>query len=111
MEKLIPLLNERHNLEWVLWSSREGWDYLFVKWDKENKFFEERIISKWFWFIKRLVENDKINLWKIKKLYRKSNEHSIHTYPIMYEYSDLECLIMLLSISDTPIDDLISYLK
>jgi hypothetical protein len=29
----------------------------------------------------------------------------------MYEYSDLECLLMLLSISDTPIEDLISYLK
>ena len=80
-------------------------------WVDEDWIWDEWICSKKFWFIKWLVENDKIDLWKIKKLYRKSNEHSIHTYPIMYEYSDLESLLMLLSISDTPIEDLLLYLK
>lgn len=110
MEKLIPLLNERHNLERVLWSNI-NWDYIFVKWDKENKFYEENIISKKFWFIERLVKNNKIDLWKIKKLYRKSNEHSTHTYPILYDYSYDESLLMYLSIQDEPINFLISILK
>jgi hypothetical protein len=71
----------------------------------------EWICSKKFWFIKWLVENDKIELSKVIKLYRKSNEHSINTYPVMYEYSDLERVLMLLSISEQPIDLLISILK
>lgn len=111
MEKLIPLLNERHNLEWVLWSSRYNWDYLFVKWDKDNKFYEETIISKKFWFIKRLVENDKIDIDKIDKKIRiydyvEEYEEYDYVFPDIYKQ-----LLMLLSISDTPIEDLISYLK
>ena len=105
MEKLINLLNE--------YCGEDEWSE--TKWTKKHLLewwlLSLQLISKEYWFIKWLVENDKIDLWKIKKLYRKSNEHSIHTYPIMYEYSDLESLLMLLSISSSPIEDLISYLK
>lgn len=54
------------------------------------------IICKGYMFIQWLVENDKIDLEK---------------FPQIMEYSDYESLLMLLSISDTPIEDLISYLK
>ena len=65
------------------------------------------IISKQFRFIKWLVENDKID----------TNNLSLKAFKNIFsggwfvEVSDLEVLLMLLSISDTPIDDLISYLK
>jgi len=118
MEKLIELLNEyekenksdlyyKFELEnWELYCYDDVTDVLWTMQDEAMV-----ICSKKFWFIKWLVENDKIDLWKIKKLYRKSNEHSVHTYPIMYEYSDYESLLMILAIQDEPIKFLISILK
>ena len=70
---------------------------------------ETVLISKKFWFIKRLVDNDKIFLWDIAlKVYNLDLRAGKHTYT---EYPIYESLLMLLSISDTPIDDLVSYLK
>ena len=106
MEKLIPLLNERHNLEWVLWSN-VNWDYLFVKWDKENKFYEEQIISKKFWFIKRLVEKHKINTRNLNLQVFMSMFSNDGTVEVSYE----ELILMLLAISDEPLELLISVLK
>ena len=122
MEKLIELLNEyAHTYADHYDDTGKEIEIRFIthtdqcftyecEWKVET-LVDDVVISKRYWFIKWLVENDKIDLWKIKKLYRKSNEHSVYTYPIMYEYSDYESLFMILSISDTPIDDLISYLK
>ncbi len=109
MEKLSKLLNEY--LESKKKDIQQFMNIAALMTQSGSKLYQTYIISKDFKFIKRLVDNDKIDLWKIKKLYRKSNEHSTSTYPVMYEYSDLECLLMLLSISNSPIDDLISYLK
>lgn len=104
MEKLIELLNEKTNYEWVLWSNM-NWDYLFIKWDKDNKFYEETIISKKFWFIDWLVKNDKIQskylTWWAKLI-------NSRTY---VEYSKTEQLIMDLSIQDNPIEWLCKILK
>ena len=116
IEKLIELLNEYETpRSWVVYKSYDDYDWFFywvdIDGETEISWSDSLICSKKFWWIWWLVENDKIDLWKIKKLYRKSNEHSIHTYPIMYEYSDYESLLMLLSISDTPIEDLVSYLR
>jgi hypothetical protein len=99
IEKLIELLNER---KWsklyyaANWSIRMVWEFPIS---------ELEIISKKFWFIKWLVENDKIDLDKVEE---KSDliEYLIGTPTKVYEN-----IIMLLSISDTPIEDLISYLK
>ena len=71
---------------------------------------DEKVLSKKFWFIKRLVENDKIDLEKIEKKFY--NEICITDYwdkDRAYWKSDL--VISVLSISDTPIDDLLLYLK
>ena len=72
---------------------------------------DEKVLSKKFWFIKRLVENDKINLYMLD-----SKAHNTDIIIELYKYENLKDkdskrLLMLLSISDTPIDDLISYLK
>jgi len=68
-------------------------------WDKIIDKDEARIISKQFWFIKRLVDNDKIDTKKAKE------------WEIMLSRNDEENIIWKLSISNTPIEDLISYLK
>ena len=86
----------------------------FYLYYNEKRYFSigvEKVISKEFWFIKELLFHDKIDLWKIQKLYRKSNENSTATYPILYDYTYDESLLMFLAIQDEPIDFLISVLK
>ena len=104
MEKLIELLNE-YIPEW--WSIEHWGKSVFYEWLNYN----DRIIWKDFWFIKWLVENDKINIdsytysiwvWKIWE----NNEDWRYD-----EYSDYEKTLMLLAIQDEPIDFLISMLK
>ena len=93
IEKLIELLNEYENTD--------NWENRY-----QVEFRESKIISKQFWFIKWLVENDKIKI-----------PHELDELPQIYwvDYNSNECksdrLIMLLSISDTPIEDLLLYLK
>ena len=85
----------------------DEWEYVviddgqsFLYWTREYSYLT--LISKKFGFIKWLVENDKIDF--------ENNYLSISkTY--IEEYPRYESLLMLLSISDTPIEDLISYLK
>ena len=102
MEKLIELLNEYewkpswYELRWSIWFELDGVPY------------DDYIITKKFWFIKWLVENDKIDL---DKVIEKSDFFPVEKVPEYNSYSDYESLLMLLSISDTPIEDLISYLK
>ena len=85
----------------------DEWEYVviddgqsFLYWTREYSYLT--LISKKFGFIKWLVENDKIDF--------ENNYLSISkTY--IEEYPKYESLLMLLSISDTPIEDLILYLK
>ena len=106
MEKLIELLNEyeeKENLnmyEWEIeWEDilayskfRDGYETINV--------WESIIISKWYEFIKWLVENEKIK-WD-EKFYLEDDEWLFGTY---------ECLLMQLAIQDEPINFLISILK
>jgi hypothetical protein len=100
MEKLIELLNEYENTDnWENWHQVE--------------FRESKIISKKFWFIKWLVENDKIDLDTVKEkiwipcfVWYKEWEISC-----VNDKEDYEQLLMLLSIQDEPISFLISILK
>jgi len=107
MEKLIELLNEyelgKDNYSGVI---SEGDIY----------YYSVLYISKEYWFIKWLVENDKIDKNKIDTRLVKSVEshYDVDWWWVenSYEdYSDTDTLLMLLSISNSPIDDLISYLK
>ena len=116
MEKLIELLNEyeetkihiwekgvwRNNMAWKDWkfrpvSNRYPSSYI-------TKYY---LISKEYWFIKWLVNNDKIDTTGLQDYWDRW-EIWIDVFSNMYK-SDL--VIMTLSIQDNPIEDLISYLK
>ena len=118
--KLIELLNEYEKVrEMEIWTFELGkipyrewsldmWDLVFEPNYKDKKYEDciwdtanSVLISKSFWFIKWLVENDKIDLDKLEKKVLKEN--------LIRKFD--EWLLMLLSISDTPIEDLVSYLK
>ena len=92
MEKLIELLNEYVKELWI-------WNYVWWH-NKKTVENSDFIITKKFWFIKWLVENDKIDFDKLEKKVLKEN--------LIRKFD--ESLLMLLAISDTPIEDLISYL-
>ena len=99
MEKLIELLNEYENTD--------NWENRY-----QVEFRESKIISKKFWFIKWLVENDKIDREKFWNSETKSSKYS--DFELSYDtpredYTNI--LLMELAISDTPIEDLILYLK
>ena len=125
MEKLVELLNKAQNdvhLFWhYIWSfewkyyAKNHWrlivDNLWYT-DEQYEIFDysdRDICWKDGGFIQRLVENDKIELCPISKDYRiQIDLFWDWTYwELWWEYR----ILMLLSISDTPIDDLISYLK
>lgn len=93
MEKLLKLLNE-------------FWD---INWNKAMVEHQDTyIISKKFWFIKWLYDNEKIDIF-CEKHYQIVN-WSIPKGNIA-DIEDYERDIMQLSISDNPIQDLISLLK
>lgn len=114
--KLIELLNEYHFfntdcINYVL-DEEENRIYLKEEFDwfyHEQRINAERIISKKFWFIKWLVENEKINFKKFDGDNCDYLENPI--WSNNYDECDYLDLIQWLAISDTPIDDLIYYLK
>lgn len=95
----------------------ESWTQNLMAWDYwMSDRIESMIISKNFWFIERLVDNKKIDERKIDtRLVRYVESHYDEEWYWVensYEdYSDTNTLIMLLSISKTPIEDLIDYLR
>lgn len=114
MVKLIDLLNEYNEIH----------NYAPIEYyDDETNGFETNyvafyktciIISKQFWFIWWLVENDKIDIEKLEeKAERKPRYTFINDdWRLWFKLFEVyETLLMLLSISDTPIDLLCSLLK
>ena len=105
-DKLIELLNE---FEWYKedefesWKLDENW-YLTEWWDYFRIWTEMKVVSKAFWFIKRLVDNDKIDF---VKLYDEVSDYCEELVP----YPWYDCALMMLSIQDNPIEFLISLLK
>lgn len=106
MEKLFNLLNEYITSKW--------WDEIKCYAQMYRFFFTEYlenipeyvVISKEFWFIKWLVDNNKIDVQWAKNLLYESEIFN----PL--PYTDLsERLIMYLAIQDEPITLLISVLK
>ena len=100
MEKLIELLKDQY-WEVVTYNIQSDWGYMFhISWFAVR---EERLLSKKFWFIKWLVENEKID---VEKVYNNSDYPMVKREEFLYEW-----LLMLLSIQDEPIEFLISILK
>ena len=106
MKKLIELLNEYDDNNWGVtdyWALYNKMD----EWISETEYLQ--VISKDFWFIKWLVQNNKIDIERLHKIvdYRleiKENYVNAHDY-------NSDCLLMLLSISDNPIEFLCSVIK
>ena len=108
MEKLIELLNEwfqeryKTNIRFDKFENYGGNDYwYFQSNDNEHFMYETDVWTKKYWFIKRLVENKKIDLEKVKINW------------LNYVNDELleNKILMLLSIQDEPIEFLISILK
>lgn len=103
-QKLLDLLNEYED-PMVSWYS----DYIepagmFVLNNNKQGTCEEVIISKNFWFIKWLVENEKIDFeWKLNTLRFEGLVNQVLDSSL--------ALYMLLSIQDEPINFLNSILK
>ena len=113
--KLIELLNEFdkplgwYYEDWVLDCKLNLYEYMAYEW----------ICSARYWFIKWLVENDKIDIDAYKTVYsgdldkRKTLTMSSgwDEFYQVTEHWAYESLLMLLSISNSPIDLLCSVLK
>ena len=119
MKKFIELLNEYEKevkKSEIVWSIDNDWDicrqtYEWVDYNEYTEYMNtNNLISKSFWFIKWLVENDKIDNYRIDNVVKDCWTDEIWVYYCEC-YWVYESLLMLLSISDTPIDDLINYLK
>ena len=87
------------------------WQWFYVG---ARFYSDEKVLSKKFWFIKWLVENVKIDFDNRDLKDRFMNE--FERYPQFQNNTtnrefNINGLLMLLSISDTPIEDLVSYLK
>ena len=107
MEKLIELLNEYGNEICNHWVDYQT-DMDFT--DRDTYWY----LSKKFWFIKWLVENDKI--WDNKNSDRytmmKLMRAEINEWTEVFEWTErYEFVIMILSIQDEPIEFLVSILK
>ena len=113
MEKLIELLNE---YEWD-WFVSIKWDEDFFK-DDFFKHYTLQTISKSYWFIKWLVDNDKIDfnfverVWSWDFIYDMDSPYYYScTCKDLNEYNEVDRVLMLLAIQDEPIEFLCSILK
>lgn len=118
MEKLLELYrnyltDEIKKEMYVNWADKECIDMFEAEEVEEErlyKFLNQLSVLKKF--IKWLVDNNKIDLSKLEKIwYKKIVYEDYWQYKTIVEYSDYESLLMLLSISNSPIEDLISYLR
>ena len=109
MEKLLELIIEFQKWIWQVTYNLDMYHYddklkLIIIWSDVSKWYIDYIdIFRLIfapWFIKWLVDNDKIDFDKIQIWFQ-----------LTLWYWKYDSLLMLLSISDTPIEDLISYLK
>lgn len=115
MRKLMMLLNEyEKDGDWYITYIIKGEkperelqsSYMF---DEDKNAIQNHIISKPFWFIKWLIDNDKINnFWQVIK---DIDIWWSDTITWVDTYSNYEAALMLLAISDAPIDLLCERLK
>jgi len=112
MEKLKDLLNEysKKNQEYsweIEWNDIIAYSH-FWEWYETIRVSESIIISKWYEFVKWLVENDKIDEIKFEDEY--TDKQTLKDVYIAWAKGD-ELLLMILSIQDEPIQFLISILE
>lgn len=102
------MLNE-YIKEKKLWNTvKEIDDDFFVNnYNNWDWYLCEQVMSKNFWFIERLVENDYINMDRVE---RDATSYFTDESPVYWNEIWTARLIMMLSVSNFPIKDLIYYL-
>lgn len=106
MEKFMELLRE-YNM-----SNQSPYILGDADYYVDGGLYAPQIISKSYWFIKWLVDNEKIDTNKLEKIwYEKTVYEDYWQYREIVEYSDYEALLMLLSIQDGPLNFLCEILK
>jgi hypothetical protein len=114
MEKLLNLLNEYMFVDTSVCEHLYNKDVetIYVRttletWEiDDERVRDERIISKKYGFIKRLVDNDKIDVESYCRITSVERKWEKDVYR-----DEVDSLIMLLAIQDEPIEFLISVLK
>jgi len=108
--KLIELLNEYEGQDTWSYDEEMGMPYY---WWGDDCDYEAYLISKKYWFIKWLVENDKIDFENQAMQYAKSDLSKFFTEweDKNWMSDDYAMLLMLLAIQDEPINFLVSILK
>lgn len=122
MEKLIELLNEykktrvkEYWIEFNIWEEKwelhiiiDDWQDNYSWWTCDTDIAVSYIISKKFWFIEWLVDNEKIDFSKVKeKIWLEWELYD----RMLYWYKEEDFLIMILSIENEPIRFLYEILK
>lgn len=116
----------REQTEWEKKLSQLLWEYMEEKKKNPEWFLEistvlmcaggnvldTYMVTKQFWFIEWLVQNNKININEEWDDYEKTNLYcNSDFFQLQKHYSYYESLLMLLAISDNPIDLLCERLK
>ena len=114
MDKLIELLNEYESKLEDMPLTRQRWgeeDWILWRRFMTKEDAERMVISKSFGFIKRLVDNDKIERLAFAEswLLGKYTDFELSYDTPREDYTNM--LLMELSIQDNPIEFLISILK
>lgn len=114
MEKLLQLLNEFYPVDqWKKEYYIENSMVYVRDYDDDDIFnyeiFTLNIISKKFWFIQWLVENNKVN--RIKEVINDIEYYGHWQIENVDCYSQYDSLLMLLAIQDDPIEFLVPLLK
>ena len=112
IEKVLPLLNEFETPKsWVVFQSYDDYDGTFygVDCDGETEIAgsDSMILSKRFGFVEWLVENKKINRWRIEN----NQDYAEYLCNLPIEEYGVEILLMLFAIADEPIDYLCNILR
>lgn len=102
MEKLIELLTEYLVKEWNDVHDLKHVNHTFQ--NKDALFSDELICSRRFWFIERLIKSNELEEKEIV-----IGAEWDYKFPEVFNFT--EQVIMSLSISSSPIDDLIELLK
>lgn len=101
MEKLINLLNQYKEEAWMncYWYETSDWPIVDQYWPALS---ETVLISRNYWFIKWLLEN---------KMLQPKDTAKQYILEAVAPWEDYKCFLQRLATSETPINDLISYLK
>ena len=89
-------------VNWEKWFEFWYLPYIWAKLEKTWELQDESLISKSFWFISWLVDNDKIDIEKLE---------SLNFNDVLYLRTVYYWMLMILSIQDNPIEFLVSILK